>query len=67
MSPRTNRRFLWTESHDLTETCFKKCVTGPIKNGKLDRGEETCMANCTERFFDANLLTMKHLQNIRQG
>ncbi|KAL2289639.1 hypothetical protein FJTKL_01880 [Diaporthe vaccinii] len=46
------------QSHDLTETCFKKCVTGSFKNGKLDKGEEACLTNCVDRFmdnpFDAN-------------
>ncbi|KAI5928657.1 Tim10/DDP family zinc finger protein [Camillea tinctor] len=68
------RQFLANESqkarvqatvHSLTDTCFKKCVTGTIRNGKLDKTEESCMANCTERFFDISSLTMKHLQNLR--
>ncbi|KAI0971190.1 Tim10/DDP family zinc finger protein [Xylaria arbuscula] len=53
--------------HSLTDVCFKKCITGTIKNGKLDKTEEGCMANCAERFFDVSTLTMKHLQNIRQN
>ncbi|KAI1312097.1 Tim10/DDP family zinc finger protein [Xylaria venustula] len=52
--------------HSLTDVCFRKCITGTIKNGKLDKNEEGCMANCAERFFDVSNLTMKHLQNIRQ-
>jgi len=51
--------------HQLTDTCFTKCVTGTIKSGKLDRTEETCMASCTERFLDASKLTMTHLQGLR--
>ncbi|KAI0166291.1 Tim10/DDP family zinc finger protein [Xylariaceae sp. FL1272] len=53
--------------HSLTDMCFKKCVTGTIKDGKLNSSEEGCMANCAERFFDVSSLTMKHLQNMRQG
>ncbi|EMR71309.1 hypothetical protein MGN70_011137 [Eutypa lata] len=53
--------------HSLTDMCFKKCITGAIKGGKLDRTEEGCMANCADRFLDVSSLTMKHLQNLRQG
>ncbi|KAJ2985799.1 hypothetical protein NUW58_g5342 [Xylaria curta] len=53
--------------HGLADVCFRKCVTGTIKNGKLDKTEEGCMANCAERFFDISTLTMKQLQNLRQS
>ena len=53
--------------HSLTDMCFTKCITGNIKQGKLDKNEEGCMANCAERFLDISGLTMKHLQNLRQG
>ncbi|TGJ83565.1 hypothetical protein E0Z10_g5218 [Xylaria hypoxylon] len=53
--------------HSLAEVCFKKCITGTIKDGKLDKTEEGCMVNCAERFFDISSLTMKHLQSIRQS
>ena len=56
-----------TETHALTDICWKKCVTGTIRNGKLDKGEESCLASCVDRFLDVNLLTMKHLQSMRQG
>ncbi|KAI0455490.1 Tim10/DDP family zinc finger protein [Xylaria acuta] len=70
------RQFLQNESqkarvqsaiHSLADVCFKKCVTGTIKNGKLDKTEESCMANCADRFLDVSSLTMKHLQNMRQS
>ncbi|KAH8674085.1 Tim10/DDP family zinc finger protein [Xylariales sp. PMI_506] len=53
--------------HSLTDMCWKRCVTGAIKGGKLDKSEEGCMANCVDRFLDVSGLTMKHLQNLRQG
>ncbi|RYP48433.1 hypothetical protein DL768_005706 [Monosporascus sp. mg162] len=53
--------------HSLTDMCFKKCITGAIKGGKLDKTEEGCMANCADRFIDVSSLTMKQLQNMRQG
>ncbi|OTB07178.1 hypothetical protein M426DRAFT_318204 [Hypoxylon sp. CI-4A] len=53
--------------HSLTDMCFKKCITGSIRGGKLDKSEEGCMANCADRFVDVSQLTMKHLQSLRQG
>ncbi|CZS92851.1 probable mitochondrial import inner membrane translocase subunit TIM8 [Rhynchosporium agropyri] len=52
-------------THNLTDTCWKKCVTGTIKSGKLDRSEETCAANCVDRFLDANFTVIKHLESMR--
>lgn len=51
--------------HTLTDTCWKKCVTGTIRNGKLDRNEETCAQNCVDRFLDANFTVIKHLESMR--
>ncbi|KAI4596351.1 Mitochondrial import inner membrane translocase subunit tim8 [Pestalotiopsis sp. 9143b] len=53
--------------HSLTDVCWNKCVTGAIKSGQMDKSEQSCMANCADRFLDASSLTMKHLQNMRQG
>lgn len=61
----TNARTLCPETHNLTQTCWKKCVTGSIRDSKLDKSEETCLANCVDRFLDLNFLTMKHLNNMR--
>ncbi|KAI9847819.1 MAG: Mitochondrial import inner membrane translocase subunit tim8 [Sclerophora amabilis] len=51
--------------HSLTETCFAKCVTSKISSGKLDKSEETCAQNCVDRFMDANMQVLKHLQDMR--
>lgn len=51
--------------HDLTETCFKKCITSSITTGKLASKEESCMTNCVERFMDSNLAVLKHLETLR--
>ncbi|KAK2024381.1 Tim10/DDP family zinc finger protein [Colletotrichum caudatum] len=61
------RSQIQSQTHALTEICWKKCVTGSIRNSKLDKGEEGCLANCVERFLDVNFLTMKHLNNMRSG
>lgn len=49
-------------SHDLTQMCWTKCVTGSIKSNVLDKSEQTCLANCVERFLDVGNLAVKHLQ-----
>ncbi|KAK0384796.1 hypothetical protein NLU13_7274 [Sarocladium strictum] len=68
------RKFLATEqqktqiqsqTHSLTDLCWKKCVTGSIKSSKLDKSEEGCLTNCVDRFLDLNNLTFKHIQNMR--
>lgn len=41
-------------------------MTGTIRGGKLDKSEETCLANCVERVLDINFLTVKHLEKMRQ-
>jgi hypothetical protein len=54
-----------TAIHSLTDTCFRKCITGKISSGKLDRSEEPCMQNCVDRFMDANLVVIKNLEQMR--
>jgi import inner membrane translocase subunit TIM8 len=51
--------------HELTETCFKKCITSSISSGKLAGKEESCIQNCVERFMDSNLAVLKHLEQLR--
>ncbi|KIW97236.1 uncharacterized protein Z519_02628 [Cladophialophora bantiana CBS 173.52] len=51
--------------HELTEMCFKKCITGSISSGKLSSKEESCMANCVNRLFDSNMVILKHLETLR--
>ncbi|EXJ79979.1 hypothetical protein A1O3_08265 [Capronia epimyces CBS 606.96] len=51
--------------HDITEMCFKKCVTGTISSGKLAGKEDSCMANCVDRFLDTNTVILKHLETLR--
>lgn len=33
----------------------------------LEGAEQTCLANCVDRFLDMNLITMKHLNSMRQA
>lgn len=53
--------------HNLADVCFRKCISGPFKSGSLDRTEESCMANCVERFLDISTMTLQHLRNSRQS
>ncbi|KAG8623496.1 hypothetical protein KVT40_008472 [Elsinoe batatas] len=56
---------LQSSIHNLTDTCFKKCITGKITQGQLDRYEQPCMQNCVDRFMDANLTVLRHLEAMR--
>ncbi|KAJ9300308.1 hypothetical protein DTO271G3_2425 [Paecilomyces variotii] len=51
--------------HHLADVCWKKCMTGKISSGRLDRTEEACANNCVERWMDANLAVLKHLETLR--
>lgn len=51
--------------HNLTDVCFKKCITTKISAGKLDKYEEPCMQNCVDRFLDANKLILSQLDSMR--
>ena len=52
--------------HELTDLCWKKCVTGGISSSTLDRKEGPCIQNCVERFLDANEAIVKHLGVMRE-
>ena len=60
-----NELTVFVAIHSLTDTCFKKCITGTFRQGKLDRSEEPCMQNCVDRFLDANMTVLKHLDELR--
>lgn len=51
--------------HHLADVCWKKCITGKITSGRLDRTEESCAQNCVERWMDTNLSVLKHLETLR--
>ncbi|MCJ1406495.1 Mitochondrial import inner membrane translocase subunit tim8 [Ptychographa xylographoides] len=52
---------------NLTDTCWKKCIGSRISAGKLDRTEESCAANCVDRFMDTQMSILKHLEELRAG
>ncbi|ESZ92286.1 putative metal ion transporter C27B12.12c [Sclerotinia borealis F-4128] len=51
--------------HSLTDVCWKKCITGNIRSGKLDKGEESCAMNCVDRFLDSSQVVLTHLNTLR--
>ncbi|KLJ10437.1 hypothetical protein EMPG_14174 [Blastomyces silverae] len=51
--------------HQLADMCWKKCVTGKISSGNLDRNEESCAQNCVDRWIDASTVMFKHLDKLR--
>ncbi|CAH0043985.1 unnamed protein product [Clonostachys solani] len=67
LNKQQQRSQIQAQTHQLTQVCWTKCVPGAVKSGKLDKTEETCLANCVNRFMDLNLLTVKHLQNMRSN
>jgi hypothetical protein len=54
-----------TAVHQLSEVCWKKCITGKISSGSMDRTEEACTQNCVDRWMDANFQVLKHLEQMR--
>ncbi|KAK4106611.1 hypothetical protein N658DRAFT_414665 [Parathielavia hyrcaniae] len=61
------RARIQSQTHELTSICWKKCVAsgGTLRSGALDKSEQTCLANCVDRFMDANLATLKRLATMR--
>ncbi|RAL62301.1 hypothetical protein DID88_004867 [Monilinia fructigena] len=53
--------------HSLTDVCWKKCVTGSIRSGKLEGAERSCTENCVERFLDSSMAVIEHLNRMRGG
>ncbi|KAK3673685.1 Mitochondrial import inner membrane translocase subunit tim8 [Recurvomyces mirabilis] len=51
--------------HSLTDLCFRKCITSKISAGQLDRSEQPCVQNCVDRYMDANMVVIRHLEQMR--
>ena len=67
MQRNTANMFLFPDVavHNLTDVCWKKCITGNIKSGQLDKNEITCTENCVQRFLDTNESILGHLQKLQ--
>ncbi|KFA52813.1 hypothetical protein S40293_00946 [Stachybotrys chartarum IBT 40293] len=65
LSNEQQRSQIQSQTHHVTELCWKKCVSSNIKQSTLDRSEESCLTNCVDRFWDLNFFTMEHLNKMR--
>ncbi|BGO90844.1 Mitochondrial import inner membrane translocase subunit tim8 [Rhodotorula toruloides] len=54
-----------TQIHEFTDTCWDLCIKGQPQS-RFSRGEQACLANCTDRFLDASLFIVKSLEE-RKG
>ncbi|ORX39249.1 Tim10/DDP family zinc finger-domain-containing protein [Kockovaella imperatae] len=50
--------------HELTDTCWKKCVTGSISS-KFSRNEVSCLENCVDRFLDTSFYILNEVKQQR--
>jgi import inner membrane translocase subunit TIM8 len=48
----------------FTVQCWDKCVTG-TPSTRFSRSEETCLANCVDRFLDTSLFMVKQIEEKR--
>ena len=53
--------------HELTSTCFRKCVSSKISAATLDRYEEPCLRNCVDRFMDTQNSVLSMLQKMQSS
>ncbi|KAI5299776.1 Mitochondrial import inner membrane translocase subunit tim8 [Ascosphaera atra] len=60
----TQKTNIQTNVHNLTDVCWKKCVKS-TSGSRLDKTEEACAENCVNRWMDANLAVLKHLESLR--
>lgn len=59
------RAQLQAQVHEFTGRCWDKCMTGKLGN-KLDRSEESCLANCVDRFFDVRMVLLQRVQQMQE-
>lgn len=46
----------------ISSTCYTKCVQANRGGTRLDRGEQTCLANCMDRYLEVMSLVQKNLE-----
>ncbi|KAI8977198.1 Tim10/DDP family zinc finger-domain-containing protein, partial [Mycotypha africana] len=51
--------------HSLTDNCWDKCIAKV--NNKLSSSEESCLANCVDRFLDTSIFIVKRLEDLRSS
>lgn len=52
--------------HSFTKMCWKKCISGTPSGTRFSRGEETCLMNCVDRFFDTSAFLVTKIQEKRE-
>jgi hypothetical protein len=53
--------------NDVDFRCFKKCIGSKFGSAKFERGEETCLQNCVDRFFDSHIFIVQRLPSPYWG
>ncbi|KAH6901970.1 Tim10/DDP family zinc finger-domain-containing protein [Coprinopsis sp. MPI-PUGE-AT-0042] len=48
----------------FTGMCWDKCITS-VTSSQLGRNEESCLANCVDRFLDASMYIVSQVQEKR--
>ncbi|EZF22488.1 hypothetical protein H112_04688 [Trichophyton rubrum D6] len=51
--------------HHLTNVCWTKCIQGKVSRNTLEKNELSCAQNCVNRWMDANLAVISHLESLR--
>lgn len=55
----------WQMNHRMfVMTRFLRCITG-TPSTRFSRGEESCLANCVDRFLDTSLFMVKKIEEQR--
>ncbi|KAF8313849.1 mitochondrial import inner membrane translocase subunit Tim8, partial [Clavulina sp. PMI_390] len=45
----------------LTNACLIRCITGSVST-RFARGEQACLENCVNRFFDTSVLLVNRVE-----
>lgn len=61
-----SRYFLPPSHHSYTIAIYRRCITG-TPSTRFSRGEESCLANCVDRFLDTSLFIVKKIESQRLG
>uniref|UniRef100_A0A0N5BSQ7 Mitochondrial import inner membrane translocase subunit n=1 Tax=Strongyloides papillosus TaxID=174720 RepID=A0A0N5BSQ7_STREA len=63
----TEKVKLIEQVHTLTERCWNICFQDNRFPSKMDAKNERCLSNCVNRFIDASVLILGHLQGHNSG
>src|SRR5947207_2819840 len=57
--PETSRSVNTHKPRLILIRCFKKCIGSKFGSNKFERGEEVCLQNCVDRFFDSHIFIVE--------